>query len=264
MNAPPPRAWLLVLPLALAAAACQSVPYTGRSHVLLVSQSEEIRMGEEAYADTMKKSRLSQDRETVELIRRVGARIAKAADQPEFRWEFNLIEDDKTLNAWCLPGGKVAFYSGILAVTGGEDGIAVIMGHEIAHAIARHGSERMSQAMMVNFGGEALSVLTANQPEATRALYGEAYGLGANLGVMLPYSRAHESEADHIGLILMAKAGYDPGVALAFWKRMEAASGGAGTGAGMESFLRTHPTDADRQRQIAEWLPEVRAKYGRP
>ena len=118
--------------------------------------------------------------------------------------------------------------------------------------------------MMVDFGGQALSVLLADQPEATRALYGEVYGLGTALGVMLPYSREHESEADHIGLILMAKAGYDPGVALSFWKRMEAASGGAGTGSGMEAFLRTHPTDADRQRQIAEWLPEVRAKYGRP
>lgn len=264
MNSPSPRAWLLVLPLALAAAGCQSVPYTGRSHMLLVSQAEEMRMGEEAYADTMGKSKLSKDREQVELLRRVGARIAKAADQPDFQWEFNLIDDAGTLNAWCLPGGKVAFYTGILTVAGGEDGIAVVMGHEIAHAIARHGAERMSQGMLVEFGGQALSALTANQPEATRALYGQAYGLGANLGVMLPYSRAHESEADHIGLILMTKAGYDPGHALAFWKRMEAASGGAGTGSGMEAFLRTHPTDVDRQRQIEEWLPEVRAKYGRP
>jgi predicted Zn-dependent protease len=249
--------------LALAAAGCQSVPYTGRSHMLLVSEGEEARMGADAYASTLKKSRLSRDAEKVALLRRVGERIARAADKPGFRWEFNLIEDEKTLNAWCLPGGKVAFYTGLWPVAGGEEGIAVVLGHEIAHAIARHGSERMSQAMMVDFGGEALSVLLAKQPEETRALYGQMYGLGTNLGVMLPYSREHESEADHIGLILMAKAGYDPGTALAFWQRMEAAGGGA-KAPGIEDFLRTHPTDAVRQRQIQEWLPEVRAKYFRP
>jgi predicted Zn-dependent protease len=262
MTANPLGTASLLLPLALAAAACQSVPYTGRSHVMLVSRAEEIRMGEEAYAETLGKSRLSRDPAKTEMIRRVGARIAAAAGQPDFRWEFHLIEDDRTLNAWCLPGGKVAFYTGILPVAGDEEGIAVVMGHEVAHALARHGSERMSQAMMVNFGGEALNVLLADRPAETRALCAEMYGLGAAVGVMLPYSREHESEADHIGLILMAKAGYDPGAALAFWKRMEAASGGAGAGGGLESFLRTHPTDADRQRRIAEWLPEVRAQYG--
>ena len=264
MKAPLLRAWMLALPLSLCAASCQSVPYTGRSRVLLVSEDEEARMGERAYAETLKASRLSSDPAKVDLLRRVGERIARAAEKPGFRWEFHLIEDDGTPNAWCLPGGKVAFYTGILPVTLDEDGIAVVMGPAVAHAIARPGSERMSQAAMVSLGGEALGVLLAEKPEATRALYGEVYGRGAALGVMLPYSRAHESEADRIGLILMARAGYDPVHALAFWQRMEAAAGGAGKGPGTAGFLRTHPTDADRQRQIREWLPEIREKYYRP
>jgi len=257
------RPWLSVPALLLAATAgCQSVPYTGRSQLLLVSEAEEAALGAEAYAETLKSARLSQDRAKVDLLRRVGARIAAAADKPSFRWEFHLIDDDRTINAWCLPGGKVAFYTGILAVARDEDGIAVVMGHEVAHAIARHGAERMSQGMAVRLGGAALAAALADRPAETRALYSEAYGVGSALGVLLPYSRAHESEADRIGLILMAKAGYDPGHALEFWKRMEEATGGAGAGAGLDAFLRTHPTDAERQRRIREWLPEVREKYG--
>lgn len=253
-----------LLPVALLAAGCTAVPYTGRSQVILVGEAEEARMGEEAYAETFRTARPCRDAAKNALLDRVGKRIAAAAERPDFRWEFRMIQDDGTLNAWCLPGGKVAFYTGLLPVTADEDGMAVVVGHEVAHAIARHGSERMTQAMMVNFGGEALSVLMANRPEETRALAAEAYGLGANLGVMLPYSRDHESEADRIGLILMAKAGYDPAGAVEFWGRMEAASGAAGKGDGLGAFLRTHPTDAERRRRIAEWLPEVRAKYYRP
>lgn len=258
------HAALLALSLATVFAACQSVPYTGRAHMMLISQDEELQMGEQAYRDTLKKAKLSTDRAAVELLRKVGARIAQAADKPEYRWEFNLLEDGRTINAWCLPGGKVAFYTGILPVTQDENGIAVVMGHEVAHALARHGSERMSQGMLVNFGGQALSALLTQQPAATRELYGQVYGLGTGLGIMLPYSRKHESEADKIGLILMAKAGYDPAHALEFWKRMEKAAGGGGKGSPLEGFMRTHPTDADRQRQLQEWLPEVRAKYYQP
>ena len=255
---------LLLLPLALVLTACQSVPYTGRSHLLMVSASEEHRMGEEAYRDLLKKARVSTDTEKLSLLRGVGKRIAAAADKPDFQWEFTLIEDDKQVNAFCLPGGKVAFYTGILPVTAGEDGIAVVMGHEVAHALARHGAERMSQGMLADFGGKALSVLLADQPAGTRDLYAQAYGLGVGLGVLLPYSRAHESEADRIGLILMAKAGYDPAHALSFWKRMAAAAGGAGASSPLAGFMRTHPTDEKRQTQISAWLPEVKEKYYRP
>lgn len=252
--------------LALAAGAfiaCQSVPYTGRSHLLLVSAGEEKKMGEQAYQETLKKSKTSTDTANVDLIRRVGRRLSKAADKPDFLWEFNLIEDDKQVNAWCLPGGKVAFYTGIMPVTKGEDGVAVVMGHEIAHALARHGAERMSQGMLANFGGQALSVMVAKQPGEARNLYEQAYGLGVGLGIMLPFSRAQESEADHIGLIIMAKAGYDPAQAVLFWSRMEKAAADKGGGAPPQ-FLSTHPADDKRRRQIEEWLPEIKQKYYHP
>jgi predicted Zn-dependent protease len=255
--------WRAALPPALLlAAACQTVPYTGRSHLILVSSSEEIQMGEQAYRDTLKKSKLSLDQEAIETIRRVGLRIAKAADRPDFRWEFNLIEDDKTINAWCLPGGKVAFYTGILPITQGEDGIAVVMGHEVAHALARHGSERMSQGMIANAGERVAGILLAGSSFLTQEVFGQAYGLGMGLGVMLPFSRKQESEADHIGLILMAKAGYDPSEAVQFWKRMQKAMGGSGSP--VAEFLRTHPNDEKRQRQIQAWLADIKEKYYKP
>jgi len=253
-----------LVPVLLLAAACQSVPYTGRSHMILVSSSEETQMGEQAYRETLKKARLSTDEKDIETIRRVGLRIAKAADRPDFRWEFNLIQDDKTVNAWCLPGGKVAFYTGILPITKDETGIAVVMGHEVAHALARHGSERMSQGMIVNAGEKVASVLLAGSSFLTQEVFGQAYGLGAELGVMLPFSRKQESEADHIGLILMAKAGYDPAEAAEFWKRMAKAMGGEGKGSSLAAFLRTHPPDEKREHQIEEWLPDVKEKYYKP
>lgn len=255
----------LALPLAfLALAACQSVPFTGRNRLLLISEGEERKLGEQAYRETLQKAKLSTDREQTELIRRVGHRLAKAADRPDFRWEFSLIDDPKQINAFCLPGGKVAFYSGILPVTKDEQGVAVVMGHEIAHALARHGGERMSQGLLANFGGQALSVLLANNPAATRGLYEQAYGLGVGLGVLLPYGRKQESEADQIGLILMTKAGYEPGEAVSFWRRMAEATKDKEGGSSLASFLRTHPANDVRIRQIEAWLPEVRAKYGRP
>jgi len=252
---------LVLLPLALLA--CQTVPITGRHQVLLMSTGEECKLGTDSYQDTMKKSKLSTDQAKIDLIRKVGQRIAKAADKPDFQWEFNLVEDDKQINAWCLPGGKVAFYTGILPVTRDEGGIAVVMSHEVAHALARHGAERMSQGMIVNLGGQALSVALKNKPAQTQEIFGQAYGLGVNMGVMLPYSRSHESEADHIGLVLMAKAGYDPAQAVDFWKRMEAATGGGGA-SGLAAYMSTHPANVKRVQQIQEWLPEVKAQYYRP
>lgn len=239
-------------------AGCQTVPYTGRSQFMVISASQEKSMGAQAYQDTLKKSKLSNDREKVEMLRRVGRRLAQAADKPDYEWEFNLIEEDKTVNAWCLPGGKVAFYTGILPVTRDETGAAVVMGHEIAHALARHGAERMSQAMPVQFVGQAAGLLLLNQASAMRGVFDQVYGLGAAVGLNA-YSRKHESEADHIGLILMAKAGYDPRQAVEFWGRMAKQS--QAPGGALDKFLSTHPSDADRQKKISEWLPEALKYY---
>lgn len=253
MKSARPFRWLL--PVLAAFAACQSVPYTKRSQLVLVSAGEEAALGDSAYKDALSKAKLSSDTGATAMVRRVGERIAVAADKPDFKWEFNLIDDPKTVNAWCLPGGKVAVYSGILPVTQDEDGLAVVMGHEIAHALARHGSERMSQGLLAQLGGVALGVAMASKPAETQQLAQQAYGAGATVGVLLPYSRAQESEADHIGLILMAKAGYEPGAAVPFWRRMAQASGGKDS---TPEFLRTHPADDKRIAEIERNLPEAR------
>lgn len=253
MNIPKPLRTLLAV--LAAAAACQSVPYTKRSQLLLVSADEEAVLGENAYKDALSKAKLSTDASATAMVRRVGERIAAVSDRPDFKWEFALVDDPKTVNAWCLPGGKVAVYSGILPVTRDEEGLAVVMGHEIAHALARHGSERMSQGLLAQLGGAALGAAMASKPAATQRVAQEAYGAGATVGVLLPFSRAHESEADRIGLILMAKAGYEPGAAVAFWGRMAQASGGKDS---TPEFLRTHPADDKRIAEIEKNLPEAR------
>ncbi len=251
---------LLALPLALCA--CQSVPYTNRSRVLLVSAGEEKAMGERAYAEILKKGKLSKDDSQIALLRKVGRRLADAAQKPDFEWEFNLLDDDKQINAFCLPGGKVAFYTGILSVTAGEDGIAVVMSHEIAHALARHGGERMSRGVLADTGGRILSImLGGGASQASGTLYRQLYGMGAGL-VVLSYSRSQESEADKIGLILMAKAGYDLDEAVSFWGRMATATKGKRGEGAMDKFLSTHPASAERQAQIERWIPEIRTQYG--
>jgi predicted Zn-dependent protease len=253
---------MLLMAVTLAAAACRTVPFTNRRQLSLIPASQETQMGLSQYQQTLKESKLSTDAEKVALVRRVGQRIAAAADRKDFEWEFNLIEDDKMVNAWCLPGGKVAIYTGILPITQTEDGLAVVMGHEIAHALARHGGERMSQGLLAQMGGVALSVAMADKPAQTQQMFQAAYGAGATVGVLLPFSRAQESEADRIGLILMAKAGYDPAAAAPFWGRMSEASKGGGK---PPEFLSTHPSDERRIKQIEEWLPEARShgKAGR-
>jgi predicted Zn-dependent protease len=256
-----PRIFLCLAVLALSA--CQTVQYTGRKQVLLVSASEEKKMGAQAYKDILKKAKLSTKRRDVDMIRRVGRRLSKVADRPDFQWEFNLINDDKMINAFCLPGGKVAFYSGILPVAKGEKGIAVVMSHEIAHALARHGGERVSRGKLFSAGGQFIGTLLGGQSAAAQKTGANAYGLAATLGLMLPHSRAQEAEADKIGLILMAKAGYDPAEALGFWKRMEIATKGKGKDSPLSKFMSTHPSSRQRQQQIKAWLPEINAKYGR-
>ncbi len=234
--------------------ACQSVPYTHRRHLLLISAEQETSLGESSYHQALGEAKVSSNKEATAMLQRVGARLAAAADKPDYKWEFTLLDDPKTINAWCLPGGKVAVYSGLLPVSRDENGLAVVLGHEISHALARHGSERMSQGLLAELGGAALGVALANKPAQTQALAQKAYGAGAQVGVLLPFSRAQESEADHIGLILMAKAGYDPDGAVPFWERMATAAGGGGT----PELLRTHPSDEKRIAKIREELPEAR------
>lgn len=252
---------LAVTAVVSAGLACKTVPFTGRRNLVLISADQEKRLGLDAYREALGKEKASGDAEKVALVRRVGQRLAAAAERPDFDWEFNLLENDKLVNAWCLPGGKVAVYTGLLPVAKDEAGLAVVMGHEIAHALARHGAERMSQGLIAQTGGVLLDVALAQKPEQTRALYQQAYGAGVQVGALLPFSRAQESEADHIGLILMAKAGYDPRAAADFWGRMAAAGGGQDDGLG--KYLSTHPSHGDRIKRIQELTPEALKHYRR-
>lgn len=240
----------------LVAIGCQSAPHTERKQLLMVSAEKENAMGLTAYQDVLKAEPPSQNASAVELVRRVGDRIAAVANRPDFDWEFNVIESE-TQNAFCLPGGKVAVYTGILPVCQTEAGLAVVMSHEIGHAIARHGGERMSHQMVQNTAKDAVARLLQNRDESTQKIVLTAYGAGAQYGAILPYSRKHELEADHIGVLLMAEAGYDPSEAPKFWERFSGAKGGA---APME-FLSTHPSDARRASALRELLPEAMNIY---
>jgi predicted Zn-dependent protease len=247
--------------------ACSTVPITGRRSFNIVSDSELLTMSLQQYNDVLKKSKLSNDPVKVQMVRRVGERIARATEQffrengleseiSNYKWEFNLIEDDKTVNAWCMPGGKVAVYTGILPVTQDDTGLAVVMGHEISHAIAKHGNERMSQGLVAQGVATGLSAALSTHPGTTSQLFMTVFGVGAQYGVLLPYGRLQESEADHIGLILMAKAGYDPRQAVPFWQRMNK-SGGARP----PEFLSTHPAPETRIKDIEAEIPEAMRYY---
>lgn len=246
---------------------CATVPVTGRRQLDLVSSSEINTMSATQYQEVIKKGPLSTNIQQTDMIRSVGKRIQGAverymaskgwSDQLQgFNWEFNLIQDDKTVNAWCMPGGKVAFYTAILPICKDENGVAVVMGHEVAHAIANHGRERMSQAMIEQMGLSTLSAAMGQNPTATQQIFMQAIGMGTNVG-MLKFSRQHESEADHIGLIFMALAGYDPNLAPAFWKRMIDMNKGEKP----PEFLSTHPSDETRIKDLESWLPEAMSYY---
>ena len=246
--------------------ACSIVPFTGRKQLSLVPESQMIAMSLTAYSDFLKANTISRDQSASSMVNTVGKDLATAvtsyfvqnnlADRIEgYKWEFNLVED-KTPNAWCMPGGKVVVYSGILPYTQDKNGLAVVISHEIAHAIARHGNERMSQTLVAQFGSIALNELISEKPEETKTIFNTAYGLGSQLGVMLPFSREHELEADRLGLIFMAMAGYDPGSAVKFWERM-----GKSGGASPPEFLSTHPSDSRRISRIKAALPEAMKYY---
>ncbi|MDX1906254.1 MAG: M48 family metallopeptidase [Bacteroidia bacterium] len=256
--------WMVMAATALMALSCARVPFTNRRQARLLPETTMNTMSFAQYKEFLGQNPPSKDTKNTQLVRDVGNRIRQAAElyykakglgkQLEgFAWEFNLVED-KTVNAWCMPGGKVVVYTGILPIARDADGLAVVMGHEIAHALAHHGNERMSQQLAIQLGGVGLDVAMSQKPEQTRQIFQAAYGVGAQVGAILPFSRLHESEADKIGLFLMAIAGYDLNAAAPFWERMQ-----AGGGSTPPEFMSTHPSPETRAENLRAWIPEARA-----
>ena len=255
-----PRVPTTVLALALGVVvACTTVPLTGRTQVMLLPESTEQEMGLTAFRQALTKSKVSTDPALNVQLTRVGTRIAAATGRTDYQWEFKVFED-KQVNAFCLPGGKVVVYTGILPVTRDDAGLAAVVGHEVAHAIARHGGERVSQSYIAQFGLAGTQLALSGQDPLLAQGVITALGAGATVGYLLPYSRLQESEADHLGLIYMAKAGYHPSAARDLWVRMAEMSKGQQK---PPEFLSTHPADATRIRQIEAWLPEA-VKYYQP
>lgn len=256
---------LVVLVSVIGVTSCKRVPLSGRSQLNIVSDGELASLSQQQYSEFLNQNRVVRNSNQAQLVQQVGRKMATAVEDylrqnrytemlQQLKWEFNLVES-KEVNAWCMPGGKVVVYSGIMPIAKDEVGLAVIMGHEIAHAVARHGNERMSQGLLAQLGGVALSVAVSQKPAEVQQLYMAAFGAGAQLGVLLPFSRLHESEADKLGLVFMAKAGYDPEAAIGFWQRMSGLNKQA-----PPEFLSTHPSDQRRIDEIRAYLPIAR-KY---
>ncbi|MBT8380989.1 MAG: M48 family metallopeptidase [Ignavibacteria bacterium] len=247
---------------------CSTVPLTGRSQLNMIPDSEMLGMSFQQYDQFLQENPTSNNRTLVQMVRDVGSRIQLAVERymadhnmsdrlEGYDWEFNLVESEQ-VNAWCMPGGKVVIYTGILPVTQDDAGLAVVMGHEIAHALAEHGNERMSQQLLQQAGAVGLMVAMRNEPVQTQALWLGVYGVGTTVGIMLPYSRTHETEADNLGLIFMAMAGYDPQEAPEFWERMAAGKEGE-----PPEFLSTHPSSETRINNLRQWMPQA-LKYYNP
>ncbi|MCU7493688.1 MAG: M48 family metallopeptidase [Ignavibacteria bacterium] len=260
--------YLLFLLLAAFSLECSTVPLTGRRQLDLVPASQMLSMSFQQYGEFLKQNKLSTDANATAMVKRVGQRIQHAVEKymadnnlsdqlKGYQWEFNLVES-KEVNAWCMPGGKVVVYTGILPLTQDESGLAVVLGHEISHAVAKHGDERMSQGLLTQLGGVALQVALQSKPQQTQQLFMAAFGVGAQVGILLPFSRTQESEADHLGLIFMSMAGYDPNTALSFWQRMAAQSKGA-----PPEFLSDHPSDQSRINKIKDEIPEAMKYYNK-
>lgn len=248
--------------------ACSTVPLTNRSQLNMIPANEMQAMSYQQYGEFLKENKLSKNQSQTQMVKRVGGKIQQSVTKylndnnygdllNGYQWEFNLVQSDQ-VNAWCMPGGKVVVYTGILPITKNETGLAVVLGHEIAHAIAEHGNERMSQELLRQAGGVALTVALKDNPEETRNLWLAAYGIGSEVGVMLPFSRLHESEADHLGLIFMAMADYDPREAPKFWQRMTQAGGQK-----PPEFLSTHPSGEKRISNLNSWMPEALKYYNK-
>ena len=253
--------------LLLVILSCQTVPITGRQQLSLIPSDTILSMSDGQYKDFLSKHKIITGTEQSIMVKGAGQRIQRAVEKyfsdhnmsdrlRDYKWEFNLV-DDKQVNAWCMPGGKVVVYTGIMPVAKDETGLAVVMGHEIAHAVANHGDERMSQELVTQMGGAALSVALSQKPKETQDLFMMTYGIGAQVGALLPFSRLHESEADRLGLVFMAMAGYDPHAALDFWKRMAAEKQGGSP----PEILSTHPADTTRIKNLEQLIPEAMKYY---
>jgi len=259
--------FLFLFLIASLLAGCTVNQVTGRKQLSLVTESELQLMATSQYKTFLSENKaLSNSNNNAAMVDRVGSRIANAITKyynnkgqssvlEGYKWEFNTIES-KDVNAWCMPGGKVVVYTGLLPVTQNETALAIVMGHEIAHAIAKHGNERMSQAMVQQMGGTALEAALSQKPQQTKELFMTSYGIGSQVGAMLPWSRNQETEADKFGLIFAAMAGYDPREAIPFWQRMSAAGG-----AGQPEFLSTHPSDETRIKKLSQIMPEALKYY---
>lgn len=251
--------------------ACTKNPITGRSQAKLLPESELQSMAMTEYQQFLSQNKVvsSSGNRDAEMVRRVGQRITKAVqdfytqqgrpnDLAGYQWEYNLV-DNKEANAWCMPGGKIVVYTGILPITQNEAALAAVMGHEVSHAVFNHGNERMSQGMIQQGLGAGLSIALSSKPAATQNLFMTAFGLGSQIGVLLPFSRKHELEADRYGLIFAAMAGYNPQESINLWERMEKASSGQKP----PEFLSTHPSEGTRIEQLKKYMPEA-LKYYRP
>lgn len=247
--------------------ACSRVAVTGRQQLSLVSNADIIPMANQQYDSVVRSAKLSSNQQQTAMVKNVGSRIQRAVEQymaqnnasdelRGFQWEFNLLDDPKMVNAWCMPGGKVAFYTGIMPICQNEAGVAVVMGHEVAHAVANHARERMSQGLVANGLMGSVGAAFGQNPTLTKQLFFQAIGVGAQVG-MLKFSRQHESESDKIGLIFMAMAGYDPHEALRFWERMSSQSGGGQP----PEWLSTHPSHGSRIKDLNAAIPEAMKYY---
>ena len=257
----------LVAAILVGCGTSSTVPITGRKRTLMVSDEQVLSLSNQQYQQYMQSAKPSTNAANTAMVKRVGQNLANAvvsylnanglgSEVSQYKWEFNLVQDQQ-VNAFCMPGGKIVVYEGLLPVTRDETSLAIVLGHEIAHAVAKHSAEQMSTAIKQQYGAQALGVLMAGAGASSglQQVAGTVFGLGAQ-GASAKYSRDHESEADHLGIIFAAMAGYDPEAAVSFWQRMSQATGGGST-----SWLSTHPSDATRIKQIQGWLPEARKYY---
>ena len=258
------RKIILILTIFLGVTACKTNPFTGKKTLNFYGNSSLFPTAFAQYDQFLGENNVVKNTAEAKTITNVGQRISSAAEKwltangyqgylKDYKWEYNLVKDE-TVNAWCMPGGKIVFYTGILPICAGETGIAVVMGHEVAHALADHGAQRMSAGMLQQLGAVAGNV--AIQDEQKRNIFNQAYGVGSTVGVMLPFGRSHETEADRIGLQIMAIAGYNPDEAAELWKRMKANSGGQAP----PEFMSTHPSNDTRIKNLTEWAPAAKAE----
>lgn len=240
---------------------CQTAPVTGRSQLILVSPQEASQMGNAAFQEVVKEEGVSSNPQYNSRLTRVSTRIVSVADTPKYNWEYRVIKGDNVVNAFALPGGKIGVYTGMFRVANSDATLATVIGHEVAHVAANHGAERASAGILANLGAAGLQAALGSQNPAVMSAIMSAYGVGVNVGGILPFSRTQEAEADRIGLIYMAEAGYDPREAIAFWEKMESESGGAPA---PPEFLSTHPSYGTRINNLKQWLPEAMQRYKGP